>query len=235
LTGPYARFPNSPAKGTPDVNRLVPLPLPLAPAPPRERLPAPPPRQTATEPPSFETLDRLARAITARLTHGVSPHAQFAAWSDWISHLSRAPGRQLELALAAWRVAARLTFFAGRSALGQTADPPFAPLEHDQRFVDPAWNMPPFIFLQQAFLGQEEWWRTATREVRGMTPKNAPRVAFMARQMLDVMSPSNIPWLNPVIIERTFKEAGGNLARGMGNFIEDAMRSSFNTGRRPAT
>ena len=224
MAGPYTRDPISPAERPSDVNRLVPLPLPLVPTPPRERLPAPPPRQTATEPPSFETLDRLARAITARLTHGVSPHAQFAAWSDWISHLSRAPGRQLELALAAWRVAARLTFFAGRGALGQAADPPFAPLEHDQRFADPAWNMPPFNFLQQAFLGQEEWWRTATREVRGMTPKNAPRVAFMARQMLDVMSPSNIPWLNPVIIERTFKEAGGNLARGMGNFIEDAMR-----------
>lgn len=212
------------------MNPLVPLPPSLAPSPLRERLPvsapapASGPRQTAGEPLSFETLDRLSRAITARLTHGVSPHAQLAAWSDWASHLTRAPGRQLELTLAAWRMAARMTFFVGRSALGQAADPPFAPLAHDQRFADPAWNMPPYIFLQQAFLAQEEWWRSATREVRGMTPKNAARVAFMARQMLDVMSPSNIPWLNPTIIERTFREAGGNLARGMGHLLEDAQR-----------
>ena len=33
--------------------------------------------------PSFETLDRLGRAVTARLTHGISPHALYAAWFDW--------------------------------------------------------------------------------------------------------------------------------------------------------
>ncbi len=203
------------------MNRPVPPPLSLAPPLPRERPPLP--RQSA-EPPSFETLDRLARAITARLTHGASPHAELAAWSDWLSHLSRAPGRQLELGLAAWRAAARFTVFAGRSALGQSPDLPFAPLEHDQRFSDPTWRTPPFVFLQQAFLAQEEWWRTATREVRGMTPKDAARVAFLTRQALDVMSPSNIPWLNPVIIERTFKEGGGNLVRGAANFLEDALR-----------
>ena len=158
------------------------------------------------------------------MTLGISPHAQYAAWSDWFSHLSRAPGRQLELALAAWRSAARLTSFVGRNALGQSPEPPFAPLDHDQRFSDPAWRMKPFVFLEQAFLAQEEWWRAATREVRGMTPSNAARVAFMARQLLDVMSPSNIPWLNPVIVERTVREAGGNLVRGMANWMEDSLR-----------
>jgi poly[(R)-3-hydroxyalkanoate] polymerase subunit PhaC len=203
------------------VNQPVLPALSLVPLAPRERPPLP---RQSTGTPSFETLDRLARAITARLTHGISPHAQFAAWSDWISHLSRAPGRQLELTLAAWRTATRFASFAGRGALGQTPEPPFVPLEHDQRFSDPAWRAPPFVFLQQAFLAQEEWWRGATREVRGMTPENAARVAFVVRQSLDVMSPSNIPWLNPVIIERTAKEAGGNLVRGTAHFIEDSLR-----------
>ena len=201
---------------------MVPFPRSPAPQPIPDR-PPPLPRRAA-EAPSFETLDRLARAITARVTLGISPHAQYAAWSDWFSHLSRAPGRQLELALAAWRSAARLTSFVGRNALGQSPEPPFAPLDHDQRFSDPAWRMKPFVFLEQAFLAQEEWWRAATREVRGMTPSNAARVAFMARQLLDVMSPSNIPWLNPVIVERTVREAGGNLVRGMANWMEDSLR-----------
>ncbi|MEZ5787753.1 MAG: alpha/beta fold hydrolase [Xanthobacteraceae bacterium] len=180
--------------------------------------------RSAAETVSFETLDRLTRAVTARFTHGISPYAQFAAWSDWSVHLASATGRQIELALAALRAGGRFANFVGRSALGKSPEPPFTALEYDRRFADPAWNMPPFVFFAQAFLAQEEWWRAATREVRGMQPRNAARVAFMARQLLDIWSPSNVPWLNPVIIERTFKEAGGNLARGMENYLEDALR-----------
>src|SRR4249920_3763977 len=94
----------------------------------------------ATEPPegaelpSFETLDRVARAMTARVTQGVSPNAQLAAWTDWISHLSRAPGRQLELAQQAMIMAARFTQFAVRAGVGKAPAPPFPPHTGDRRF-----------------------------------------------------------------------------------------------------
>jgi polyhydroxyalkanoate synthase len=170
---------------------------------------------------SFETLDRLTRAMTARFTHGVSPHAQYAAWFDWASHLSRAPGRQLELWLQAARAATQLAVFVSRPALGP-ANPPFVPIEPDRRFDDAAWRSLPYVLWQQAFLAQEEWWRSATREVRGMAPRNAARVGFMALQFLDMFSPSNFPWLNPLIVERTAQESGANLLRGTANFAEDA-------------
>src|SRR5262245_66676312 len=83
----------------------------------------------------------------------------------------------------------------------------------------------PYALWQQAFLAQEAWWASATREVRGMTPKNAARVSFITRQLLDVWSPSNVPWLNPVIIDRTLKEAGANLMRGANNLQEDVWRA----------
>jgi polyhydroxyalkanoate synthase len=178
------------------------------------------PPTRAVDLPSFETLNHVARAMTARFTQGVSPHAQFTAWSDWFYHLSRAPGRQMELALQAVVFASRLAGL----ATGQTQTPPFPPAAGDRRFADPAWQKPPYLFWQQAFLAQEEWWRNATRQVRGESEKNADRVAFMARQLLDVVSPSNIPWLNPAIVERTLKEHGGNLARGASNFMEDVYR-----------
>jgi polyhydroxyalkanoate synthase len=162
--------------------------------------------------------------MTGRLTNGVSPHAQYAAWLDWASHLSRAPGRQLDLWLQAFRAATQLMQFVSRPAVA-AADPPFATTESDRRFDDPAWRSPPYLLWQQAFLAQEEWWRSATREVRGMAPRNAARVNFMGLQILDMMSPSNVPWLNPVIVERTVREAGANLARGRINFADDVMRA----------
>ena len=174
--------------------------------------------------PSYETLDRVARAMTARITQGVSPHALMAAWFDWLSHLARAPGTQLELSSLAAVHAARLMRFAA-SARHADGKLPFPPRASDRRFADPAWSRFPYVLWQQAFLAQEAWWCAATRQVRGTSPKNTARVRFMTNQCLDVFSPSNFPWLNPVIAERTVRESGANLARGAANFVEDLLRT----------
>ena len=145
-------------------------------------------------------MDRLGRAVTARMTQGVSPHALYAAWFDWASHLANAPGRLVELGLEAVNIGARFARFATHS-LSENVKLPFEPQAGDRRFDDGLWKRPPYALWQQAFLAQEAWWRSATREVRGMTPKNAARISFITRQLLDVWSPSNVPWLNPVVIE----------------------------------
>ena len=172
---------------------------------------------------SFETADRVARATIARFTQGVSPYAQSSALYDWAAHLARSPGRQTELWLEAVGLLARLGRFGLETAAQTAPEPPFQPEPHDRRFADPAWQTAPYIFWQQAFLAQEKWWRSATQAVRGMSRKNADRVAFLARQGLDVLSPSNMPWLNPTIVERTREEAGANLMRGWQNLAQDAL------------
>ena len=158
--------------------------------------------------------------MIARFTAGISPHAEAAAWFDWLSHFSRAPGRQLELAALGAVLAARLA-----ALMSGNAVPLLKPEPTDHRFADPAWQKFPFLWWQQAFLAQEEWWRSATRPLRGMKPRDAERVGFMVHQSLDAFSPSNVPWLNPVVIERTLNEAGANLVRGMRNLVEDWTRA----------
>jgi polyhydroxyalkanoate synthase len=168
-------------------------------------------------------MDRLGRAVTARLTQGISPHALYDAWFDWASHLANAPGRLVELGLEAVNIGARFGRYATRSLSGDVKLP-FEPQAGDRRFSDERWQQLPYALWQQAFLAQESWWRSATREVRGMTPKNAARVSFITRQLLDVWSPSNIPWLNPVVIDATLNERGANLMRGAHNLREDFWR-----------
>jgi polyhydroxyalkanoate synthase len=185
---------------------------------------ATPPSPAGEDLPSFETMDRVERAVAARLTHGISPHALYAAWFDWASHLAHAPGRLLELELEAVNALVRFAQFAAHS-LSKDAKPPFQPQIADRRFADEAWKSLPYVLWQQAFLAQEAWWASATREVRGMTPKNVARLSFITRQLLDVWSPSNLLWLNPVIIDRTLKEGGANLVRGATNLQEDAWRA----------
>ena len=185
---------------------------------------APWPASEAPRIPSFETMDRLGRAVTARLTQGISPHALYAAWFDWASHLANAPGRLIELGVEAVNIGARFARFATHS-LSERAEVPFEPQAGDRRFADALWKRLPYALWQQAFLAEEAWWASATREVRGMTPKNAARISFITRQLIDVWSPSNLPWANPVIIERTLKESGANLVRGALNFRDDVWRA----------
>lgn len=172
--------------------------------------------------PDFDTFDRAVRAATARLTQGVSPHALMAAWFDWSSHLARAPGSQFELSLLAAVFTARLLHFAAAARDPQAARP-FAAANRDHRFADDAWNKWPYVLWQQTFLAQEAWWQAATRPLRGMRPKSAERVASTVHQYHDLLSPSNVPWLNPSIVDRTIQESGANLVRGARNLLDDMM------------
>ncbi|MFN3348284.1 PHA/PHB synthase family protein [Pseudorhodoplanes sp.] len=171
--------------------------------------------------PSFENWNRVLRATAARMTQGLSPYAQAAAWFDWASHLARAPGRQVELGIAAAQLGVLYTRFVAQSLAGAKPPPPFHGQPHDRRFRDDAWNKMPLVFWQQAYLAQERWWCEATREVRGMNPKRARRVRFMVNQMLNAVAPSNVPWLNPKVVEATLRESGANLVRGARHLAED--------------
>ncbi len=198
--------------------------LQLVPHPAESEKPSLPPQDGEAE--GFDTLNRVTRAVAARLTQGVSPHAQMSAWLDWALHLSRAPGRQLQLSLEAWRSLAQLAHYGARALLHQESEPPFTPAQPDRRFADPAWDAFPYALYVQSFLALEHFWGSATRDIRGMRPNDAARVGFLARQWLDVFSPSNYFWANPLVQRRTQQEGGANLWRGFFNFIDDASRAA---------
>jgi polyhydroxyalkanoate synthase len=78
---------------------------------------------------------------------------------------------------------------------------------------------------QQGFLAMQDWWDHATEPMRGLRPEDAERTRFLARQALDVLSPSNAPVLNPEIIAETAKTGGRNLTEGAAHFSHDAIKT----------
>lgn len=187
-------------------------------------------RAASHEPPtnglSFENMDRTSRAAVGRFTNGISPYATGAAWFDWASHMVRAPGRQMELWLRAWNNSARVIRYAQRSLMNQQPEPTFHPRPGDRRFTEAGWQQHPFDLYVQSYLALEDYWANATKPVRGMSSIHAARAAFMARQMLDVLSPSNNVFLNPWILKQTMEQGGMNLARGAQNLLDDLGRAA---------
>ena len=96
------------------------------------------------------------------------------------------------------------------------------PLPQDKRFDDRAWRDRPFVWFAQAFLLRQEWWHCATTAVPGVSQHHEQMVNFVARQWLDMVSPSNFVPANPVVMHRSLVEAGGNLARGALHAAGDA-------------
>jgi polyhydroxyalkanoate synthase subunit PhaC len=173
---------------------------------------------------SFRDLDRASAAAVARVTFGLSPAALWLAWADWAIHLGAAPGKQMELGHKAWRTWAELSSYAIRSMVDRQAPPYIEAAPEDARFRGEAWQNLPYRLLYQSFLSAEQWWRVATHDVAGVSPHHEDVVSFAARQWLDTISPSNLPWTNPIVTRETVRTGGQNLVSGLSNWIDDAYR-----------
>ncbi len=183
-------------------------------------VPRDPERSCRTPDWSFADLDRRVHAAQGRLTQGLSSIGLALSFLDWGLHLANAPYHRVDLAHLAWQQA-RALFGA---ALGIEPGPCITPGPGDHRFDSPAWRTQPFALIQQGFLLQEAWWQAATSGLPGVTKSHQDIVAFTMRQVLDVMSPSNLPWLNPEVLQATWDSGGRNLLDGLANLAADVRR-----------
>ena len=177
------------------------------------------------------SFDKPYHAAIARMTGGVSPVAVNQAVADWAQHLLLSPDKQIELAKQAGQQWLELSSYCLRAAVGESCAPCVEPLPQDRRFRDAAWQRWPFNALHQSFLSIERWWQSATTDIAGVSGHHESVVSFIARQMLDVVAPSNFPLTNPLVLERTLQQGGNNFARGALNAWEDWRR--LTAGERP--
>lgn len=171
--------------------------------------------------------DRSLHAAQARLTGGLSVTALSLAWADWAMHLADQPGRQVELAQAAadgWR-----------ALLRQAVGLPFTPQlpdKQDKRFEDPGWQNGPAALTSQTFLRVADFWSKATSDTAGVSQRNERIVNFAARQILDVMAPSNIPFCNPEVLAKAQATGGDSLWQGMANLLDDMRNAGRNSAQK---
>jgi polyhydroxyalkanoate synthase len=175
---------------------------------------------SASAPPQqpLPDFDSAFHAQLARFTMGLSPVSMTAACVDWLTHLALSPGKQRALAIQAMT--------------GVEATVSADPQSRDRRFSATEWQRRPFDLIAGAFQHRERWWLKATTGVHGVSSHHEQQAAFMARQLLDMWSPSNFLWTNPEVLATTLKSGGANLVQGARNQWQDTIR--LLTGRRSA-
>jgi polyhydroxyalkanoate synthase len=170
-----------------------------------------------------------------------------AAMDVWQAMASAPDGllaTQMQLASAMLGVTAK----AATSALGPATRPAptIEPEKNDSRWRHPAWTEnPTFAALKEGYLLATKAVLDGIDRAPDVDPETRARVRFFTKQFCDAMSPTNVPFMNPAVIEETLKTGGLNFTRGAENAVADMRdndgrpalvdKSAFAVGRNVAT
>jgi polyhydroxyalkanoate synthase subunit PhaC len=179
------------------------------------------PHETMHPPRDAEQLARALREQLATVTGGLAPDVYVNAWWDWYLNVAKEPSKQIDIVQDGISKAIDNWTFALKASAGEK----MAPVETDPRFKGDAWAQWPFNIVAHSYRNYVDWWQKAWSGVPGVAPDNARQLEFVARSASESLSPANFLATNPELLETTRAEAGQNLVRGFGNWLEDVQRT----------
>ena len=148
--------------------------------------------------------------------------AMAAVWSAALKDPKAIAAAQTKLA-ADWLT---LLERASRATAGAPAEALVAPSPGDRRFSDPAWTENPSLaFAMQAYLLASESIAAAIDALPDVDAKTKRKAKFWMKELTDAMSPSNVAWLNPTVIEATVRTGGKNLVEGLQHLLDDVREN----------
>jgi polyhydroxyalkanoate synthase len=96
--------------------------------------------------------------------------------------------------------------------------------EGDRRFTAKAWrDLPYFALIKDAYLLYSDYVRELSDLARA-DPDTKKRLAFVADQYINAISPSNFFATNPDALQLALDSGGASIAQGASNLIADAQR-----------
>ncbi len=132
--------------------------------------------------------------------------------------------------------------------VGRDVIPIVQPDKNDRRFMDESWSESLwFDYVKQAYLLNANAVLGLIEQLDDTSTHSHAEFVFYTRQLINALSPSNLPVLNPEVLKKVWDTKGACLVDGMKNFWEDYQRnpkmlniamtdfSAFEVGRNIAT
>ncbi|QYX55756.1 class I poly(R)-hydroxyalkanoic acid synthase [Roseovarius sp. SCSIO 43702] len=147
--------------------------------------------------------------------------AAMSAWAEMVEN----PGRIYEQQLEYWGRSVR-HFLEAQQAMIQGAAPEDDdlpdPLQGDKRFSNPLWETHPYFrYVKRQYATNAQAIAQAVEEMDGLPPKEKRRLEYFARQITDMMAPTNFLGTNPDALERAVETEGESLVKGLENLVAD--------------
>jgi polyhydroxyalkanoate synthase len=172
---------------------------------------------TSTTPADSDELADQAAPLDALLVDAalgpmrrLAPNSSTARFAVRLARRPRTTGRRL----------GSLTAELARVVAGTST---LAPSKRDRRFADPAWTENPL--LRRAVQGYLAAGRTAEQLVgdAALDWRDDQRVRFLTENLVEALSPSNVPLVNPASAKAAIDTAGVNLVRGGLTLLRDML------------
>ncbi|AJE48246.1 PHA/PHB synthase family protein [Celeribacter indicus] len=144
------------------------------------------------------------------------------AAAAYLSEMMNNPARIVEHQVGHWgKTLKHYVDAQHRLATGDLTPPPDE-TPKDRRFANPLWESNPFFnFLKQQYLMNAEAIGTAVGDLEGLEARDRRRVDYFARQVIDMMSPTNFLATNPDALQHAIDTEGESLVRGLENLVRD--------------
>ncbi|MEM1380109.1 MAG: class I poly(R)-hydroxyalkanoic acid synthase [Pseudomonadota bacterium] len=147
------------------------------------------------------------------------------ATTEVVTALSSDPMRVMSLQMSLWDNYTKLFTTMADKLAGNAPEPVIEPASSDKRFKHEAWTANPALdFVKQSYLLLSRWVDDAIVSAEGVDAATKRRAQFHADQFLSAMSPTNVPALNPEVIEEAVASQGVNFVKGLENFMADLER-----------
>ncbi len=171
-------------------------------------------------------------------------------WSDWLNPATKAdateaigngtrdrspntatiyfdPAAMMETQAELLRDFQALWLHTSARLIGRDTPAVVEPEPGDHRFRDGEWrDNPLFDFIKQSYLLNARWLGRALANVEGLDEQSALSLAFMGRQIVDALAPTNFALTNPAVLREARETRGRSLARGLQNLAEDLQEGA---------
>lgn len=156
---------------------------------------------------------------------GADPASIGGALAAAAARLVRRPDRVLPAAAGLALEEAGVALGVARRLLGGDGQRAAEPDPGDRRFKDRAWTENPFLagLLESYLVGSR--WAGRLLDSAELPPDEQRKARFGLELALDALAPSNLPWLNPAVVKEAIDTGGLSVARGLSNFVRDAVEN----------
>jgi len=170
---------------------------------------------------------RLVKAMVEKKAHdraldGPGQDIYVKAAAAYLAEMMQNPARVMAHQIGYWGktlthyVAAQRALAAGMPGVPADEGPA------DKRFANPIWDTnPAFNFIKQQYLLNAEAVTAAVSDMESLEEADRRRVAFFARQIVDMFAPTNFLGTNPDALERAVATDGMSLVQGLENLVRD--------------